>query len=277
MKKFIYLFFISVVFYSCSESPVTPVLDNVSPQSTSNLINTKDFISNPDIILKSNYIAQLKISELTNYFQGNENLIIKINYSPDESGEFTIKSDKNIFDVNIKNIIGEVLFSSTNDYTPKIILNQNEIYSFEIKKNNFSNFNSNDNIYISTKKTENTETAIIDFSLNSCEACYISNAKFDNNITTQSFNGSEFYQCKFENIRIENSTFTNTYFLNSDFNNVNIVNSNFDYANYFKIQFSSSTFGSACNLNNTKFISSIIFTLLFLPVQWKEEVFLIHI
>lgn len=259
MKHLIIFFLISVLISSCSDSPVSPGFGNLDADDKSNLITSRELISDPGIIMRSDNVARLKISDLNNLNQGNENILFKINYSPEENKEYEINGDKNNFNVTIKNNNDEILYNSSADFNKRINLKQNEIYTFEIRKHQISNLKLTDVIYISTKNPENSDNSIIDFSLNSCESCYLSNVKFDSDISTQSFYGSEFYQCKFENIKIENSSFKHVFILNSEFQSVEITNSDFDYATFFKIKFLSSGFYYGCSVNYSKFVSSTLF------------------
>ncbi len=90
MKLLISFLLITIIFSSCSDSPVSPVSDASNKSSKSNVIKTNEFLSNPDVVLKPGNIAEIKISDLRKLNSGKENVILKIKYSIDENQEYEV-------------------------------------------------------------------------------------------------------------------------------------------------------------------------------------------
>lgn len=276
MKNYFYLLFITILFSSCSDSPVSPTASDNSSEGKSNLFRNYDFISNPNIAINEKQIAQIKFDENLLNSSNVDNKIFTINYKPEVSGEFNfnLPNDKIIIEIldSDKKIISVSSNGNINsDNISTISLTNSEIYSINIFKTNsgLNNLKLNDIIYISTVKQEGSNIASLNISVNTCDSCLVVNSTFSQSFNNQQFTNSEFYNCAFEYIQMNENVFTNTLFSNCGFSGADVNVNNFENSTFSATNFINNSGFLQCNFNNTSFTSGS-----FTAVEFSQSSFL---
>lgn len=276
MKNYFYLLFITILFSSCSDSPVSPTASDNSSEGKSNLFRNYDFISNPNIAINEKQIAQIKFDENLLNSSNVDNKIFTINYKPEVSGEFNfnLPNDKIIIEIldSDKKIISVSSNGNINsDNINTISLTNSEIYSINIFKTNsgLNNLKLNDIIYISTVKQEGSNIASLNISVNTCDSCLVVNSTFSQSFNNQQFTNSEFYNCAFEYIQMNENVFTNTLFSNCGFSGADVNVNNFENSTFSATNFINNSGFLQCNFNNTSFTSGS-----FTAVEFSQSSFL---
>lgn len=276
MINYFYLLFITILFSSCSDSPVSPTASDNSSEGKSNLFRNYDFISNPNIAINEKQIAQIKFDENLLNSSNVDNKIFTINYKPEVSGEFNfnLPNDKIIIEIldSDKKIISVSSNGNINsDNISTISLTNSEIYSINIFKTNsgLNNLKLNDIIYISTVKQEGSNIASLNISVNTCDSCLVVNSTFSQSFNNQQFTNSEFYNCAFEYIQMNENVFTNTLFSNCGFSGADVNVNNFENSTFSATNFINNSGFLQCNFNNTSFTSGS-----FTAVEFSQSSFL---
>lgn len=255
MKNYIYLLLISILFSSCSESPVSPTASDNSSEGKSNIFRNYDFISNPNLTINEKQIAQIKFEENLLNSSNLDNKIFTINYKPEVSGEFNFNLPNDKIFVEIIDSDKKIISGNTSDYSNPIRLSNSEIYSINIFKSNsgLNNLKPNDLIYISTLKQEGSNVASLNISVNTCDQCLVVNSTFNQSFSNQQFTNSEFYNCVFEYVQMNENVFTNTLFNNCGFSGADVNVNNFENSTFSATNFVNNTGFYQCNFNNTSF------------------------
>ncbi|GEM_PF-1085987 len=276
MKNYFYLLFITILFSSCSESPVSPTASDNSSEGKSNLFRNYDFISNPNLAINEKQIAQIKFDENLLNSSNVDNKIFTINYKPEVSGDFNfnLPNDKiliEILDSDKKIISGNTSGNINFDNSNSISLSNSEIYSINIFKTNsgLNNLKLNDIIYISTVKQEGSNVASLNITVNNCDSCLVVNSTFSQSFNNQQFTNSEFFNCAFEYIQMNENVFTNTLFSNCGFSGADVNVNNFENSTFSATNFINNSGFLQCNFNNTSFTSGS-----FTAVEFSQSSFL---
>ncbi|MBE2255589.1 MAG: pentapeptide repeat-containing protein, partial [Ignavibacteria bacterium] len=251
---------LSLLLFSCNDSPVSPEMEESLSESKSNLFRNSDFILDENLILNENQIAEFKIDEtiFQNSLNGNE--LFKLKYSPNTSGEFLLNFKGDILISEIRDSKNNLINNESHTGN-KVFLNSDEVYSLSISKSKFSQTGESklkpgDIIYLNTQRRDGSPIASIMVSQNSCDECRITNTTFSQNYNNMTFLFSEFINCKFENIQMDGNKFTGTFFQNCDFYYANITDNNFEKTNFIASNFSGDTEFKDCNFDNSNFSSN---------------------
>lgn len=253
---------LSLLLFSCNDSPVSPEMEYVSSGNESNLFRNSDFILNENLILNENQIAELKIDETIFQKSLNGNELFKLKYSPNTSGEFFLNFNSDILISEIRDSKNNLIKNESHTGNP-VYLNSDEVYSLSISKSKISQsgeskLKTGDIIYFNTQRREGTPIASIIVSQNSCDECRITNTTFSQNYSNMTFLFSEFINCKFENIQMDGNKFTGTFFQNCDFYFAIVTDNNFEKTNIIASNFSGDTEFKDCNFDNANFSSNTI-------------------
>lgn len=258
MKNILTLIILTVLFSSCSDSLVSPVAENRNIES--NTFRNQDLKTNPNFILKSNQIMELKIdNDLLSNINEND-IITTLKIKTDKEGlyEIDIKDEKII--VNIKDESGNEILSSLSDNpVTSINLRKDNIYQIEVRNSKIKSLKLNDLIYVRLNTNNEGESDNISVSVNSCEDCIFTKTTFTGQLNNASYNRSKFYLCYFNNISANNcsfdsadildSEFSITEFFSTIFSNVNFINTNFGGVNFGLCNFEYGAFNSGFMLN----------------------------
>jgi len=247
------VFSISIFITSCNESPVTPPLSDNSNTGKSNYFRNSDFVNDINLSINENQIAEININEVILNSLNLQQKIFSIKYQPETDGEFKINAGEGEVAVEFLNSRNEIVFDSRLDNGAVLNLSKSEVYEIGILSlKSGMPLKLDDKIFVSTVKAKEGSAAL-NITLNTCNECLVTNETFTQSFNNLKFTNSEFYNCSFENIIMNENVFTGTLFLNCGFSDASVNVNNFENATFNSTNFINGTGFLQCNFNNSRF------------------------